>query len=190
MTRRRSAYDASIRPSILWQHEVACERHALVRRPDRASQHLDHPPDLRLRGNEGRRHGDGFAGKAVEHPFLHPALEYLERAQARLALQRFELDRRRESDVADVRDARLALERVHGLLEHRLELARPHERALFLDRIERGKRRSRGHGMARVGVTVKELHRDLGPGHKSVEIAGFTITPPMGMTPLVTILAK
>src|SRR5258708_25387356 len=140
MTRRRSAYDASIRPSILWQHEVARERHALVRRPDRASQHLDHPPDLRLRGNEGRRHGDGFAGETVEHPFLHPALEYLERAQARLALQRFELDRRRESDVADVRDARLALQRVHGLLEHRLELARPLERAFFLHRVERGGR--------------------------------------------------
>src|SRR5258708_8501348 len=119
MTRRRSAYDASIRPSILWQHEVARDRHALVRRPDCASQHLDHPPDLRLRGNEWRRHGDGFPGKTVEHPFFHSALEYPQRAQARLALQRLELDRRRESAVADVRDARLALQRMHGLLQHR-----------------------------------------------------------------------
>src|SRR6267143_978597 len=139
MTRRRSACDASIRPSILWQHEVAsilacatpnCGRHVLVRRPDCASQYLDHPPDLRLRGNEGRRHGDGFPGETVEHPFFHSALEYFQRAHARFALQRLELDCRRESDVAVVRDARLALQRMHGLLEHGLELSRPLEGAL------------------------------------------------------------
>ncbi len=61
-------------------------RRVLARRLDRASQHLDHPPDLRLRGNEGRRHGDGFPGEAVEHPFFHSALEYFQRAQAGLAL--------------------------------------------------------------------------------------------------------
>src|SRR5439155_21710257 len=140
MTRRRSAGDASIRPSIWWQHEVAsilaCAiaapvelnglfvpvGGALVRRPDCASQHLDHPPDLRLRGNEGRRHGDGFPGETVEHLFFHSALEYFQRAQAGLALQRLELDRGDEADVADVRHTRLALQRMHGLLEHGLEL--------------------------------------------------------------------
>src|SRR5204863_7115379 len=102
-----------------------------------------------------------------QHPLFHSALEYLKRTHARLALQRFELDRRRQSDVADVRDARLALQRVHGLLEYGLQGARLRERALFLDRIERGVRRGRGHGMARVGVTVKQLDRDLEPSHES-----------------------
>src|SRR3989475_4367849 len=188
MTRRRSGGGASIRPSILWQHEVAsilacanrptlralvqymaeqayhrrsgCRgrpvrsrgRRVLARRLNCASQHFDHPSDLRLRGDERRRHGDDVAGEAVEHPFFHCALEHVQRPQARLAFHRLELDRRRESDVADVRDTRLALQRMHGLLEHGLELARPLEGALFLDRIERGMRRGRGHGVARVGV--------------------------------------
>src|SRR2546429_5113419 len=130
MTRRRSACDASICPSILWPVRSR-GRHVLARRLDRAPQHLDHPPDLRLRGNERRRHRDGLAGEAEQHPLFHSALEYLKRTHARLALQRFDLDRRRQSDVADVRDARLALQRVHGLLEYGLQGARLRERALF-----------------------------------------------------------
>src|SRR5207249_3280881 len=135
MTRRRSACDASIGPSILWQHEVASvlacatpnwdERHVLVRRPDCASQYLDHPSDLRVRGNEGRRHGDDVAGEAKQHAVLHGPLEDLERARAGPRLPVFakglELDCRDEADVADVQDARLALQRMHGALEHGLE---------------------------------------------------------------------
>jgi len=37
---------------------------------------------------------------------------------------------------------------------------------------------------------VEQLDRRVGPVMKASWIAGFTITPPMGITPLVTILAK
>src|SRR5882724_4832809 len=140
MTRRRSACEASIRPSTLWQHEVARGRHALVRRLDCASQHLDHPPDLRLRGDEERRHGDDVAGEAKQHAVLHGALEHPECARAGPGLPVFakglELYCRDEADVADVQDARLALQRMRGALEHGLELAHALEGSFLPDYIE------------------------------------------------------
>src|SRR5437879_10219331 len=41
-------------------------------------------------------------------------------------------------------------------------------------------RRSRGHGVPRVGVAVKQLHRDLGAGHESVVDRGFHDHPAHG----------
>ncbi len=69
---------------------------------------------------------------------------------------------------------------MRGALEHGLERAHALEGPFFLERIERGVRRSRGHGMSRVGVAVKQLHRGLGARHESVVDRGFNDHPAHG----------
>src|SRR5206468_1933707 len=72
---------------------------------------VDHAPDLVLADQIGRRHRERIAGRAVQLALVDRRFEQVQRTQARLAGDRFQLDRRRQPGVADVEDAGFALER-------------------------------------------------------------------------------
>ena len=113
--------------------------------------------------DQRRREGDRVARHAHHHVLVMEGNAHcVEAALARQPLDGRKVERRHESDGADVLQQRMALEAHRGRCHFRLHLFRAFEQALVAIEVERRKRRRGGERMAGIGIAVKEVDHMIG----------------------------
>src|SRR5665213_141445 len=141
-----------------------------------APDSIDHFGDIGFGNDKGRRQRDGVAADA-DHEILfgEGKLDRVIAAPARGFRIGFEFDSRRQTDIADVGNEGRALQRMHGLFQHRLQLRGALEQSFVAIDVERCQRRGTRERMARVCVAVEQFDLVIrAAAHECVvDLAGY-----------------